>query len=87
MLAALATKRGAKSAFTRARVEQKKIARHQPDYAAGLGVLGLIDAALGQKHEAIREGERACELMPMQKDVMDGAELTINLALINTWGW
>ena len=66
----------AESAFNRARVEQEKIVREQPDYAAGLGILGLIDAALGRKEEAIREGERACELAPLKQDVVDGAELT-----------
>ena len=57
----------------------------QPDYAAGLGILGLIDAGLGRKDEAIREGERACQLTPLRKDVVDGAELMTNLALIYAW--
>src|SRR6202011_343675 len=65
----------AQSAFNQARAEQEKIVRQQPDYAAGLGILGLIDAALGRKEEAIREGERACELTPLKKDVVDGTEL------------
>ena len=56
----------ARSAFTRARAEQEKIVRDQPNYAAGLGILGLIDAALGRKAEAVREGERACELAPIK---------------------
>jgi len=75
----------AESAFKRARIEQEKIVREQPDYAASLSVLGLIDAALGRNEEAIREGERACELTPLKQDVVDGAELMINLALIYTW--
>jgi TolB-like protein/Tfp pilus assembly protein PilF len=75
----------AQSAFDRARTEQETIVRQQPDYAAGLSVLGLIDAALGRKEEAIREGERACTLTPLTKDVVDGAELIVNLALIYTW--
>ncbi|HLW35834.1 MAG TPA: FlgO family outer membrane protein [Chthoniobacterales bacterium] len=75
----------AESAFTRARVEQDKIVRDQPNYAAGIGILGLIDAALGRKQEAIREGERACELAPLDQDAVDGAELTTNLALIYAW--
>jgi TolB-like protein/Tfp pilus assembly protein PilF len=75
----------AESAFSRARVEQEKIVREQPDYAAGVGILGLIDAALGRKDDAIREGERACQLTPMKQDVVDGAELMINLAMIYAW--
>ena len=31
-------------------------------------VLGLIDAALGRKEEALREGRRAVELLPVEKD-------------------
>jgi TolB-like protein/Tfp pilus assembly protein PilF len=75
----------AQSAFNQARTEQEKIVREQPEYAAGLSILGLIDAALGRKEEAIREGERACQLTPLKKDVVDGAELIVNLALIYTW--
>jgi len=75
----------AETAFKRARTEQENIVREQPDYAAGLSILGLIDAALGQKDEAIREGARACQLTPVTKDVVDGAELTVNLALIYAW--
>lgn len=75
----------AESAFNRARVEQEKIVREQPDYAACVGILGLIDAALGRKDDAIREGGRACQLAPLNKDVVDGAELIVNLALIYAW--
>ncbi len=75
----------AESAFNRARVEQEKIVREQPDYAAGVGILGLIDAALGRKDDAVREGQRACQLTPLNKDVVDGAELIVNLALIYAW--
>ena len=75
----------AQSAFARARAEQEKIVRDQPNYAAGLSILGLIDAALGRKTEAVREGERACELAPVKQDAVDGVELAINLALIHVW--
>jgi tetratricopeptide (TPR) repeat protein len=75
----------AQIALANARREQEKIVHEQPDYAAGLGILGLINAGLGQKEEAIREGERACELLPLGKDAVDGAELVVNLALIYTW--
>ena len=40
----------------------------QPDYGPALCVLGLIDAALGRKEEALREGRRAIELLPVEKD-------------------
>src|SRR4029077_19539863 len=47
--------------FPAARTEQKKIVHAQPDYGPPLCVLGLIDAALGRKEEALREGRRAVE--------------------------
>src|SRR5205823_4435970 len=43
----------ARSAFIAARAEQEKIIRAQPNYGPPLCVLGLIDAALGRKEEAL----------------------------------
>jgi TolB-like protein/class 3 adenylate cyclase/Tfp pilus assembly protein PilF len=76
---------GAQSAFTAARGEVEKIVAKQPDFAAGLSLLGLIDAGLGQKEMALREGRRACELLPIKKDAVDGMNFAINLAQIYTW--
>jgi serine/threonine-protein kinase len=45
----------------------------------------MIDAGLGKKDDAIREGRRAVELLPETKDVMTGPELVRNLALIYAW--
>src|SRR5438093_3374380 len=56
----------ARSAFTAARVEQEKIVQAQPNYGPALSVLGLIDAGLGRKEEALREGRRAVELLPVE---------------------
>jgi len=41
------------------RAEQEKIVQAQPNYGPALCVLGLIDAGLGLKEEALREGQRA----------------------------
>ena len=49
------------------------------------GVLGLIDAALGRKDEAIREGRHAIELLPITKDSIDGAELVKYMGVIYAW--
>jgi tetratricopeptide (TPR) repeat protein len=45
----------------------------------------MCDAALGRKEDALREGRRAVELMPIAKDAMTGAELLRNLAIIYAW--
>jgi serine/threonine-protein kinase len=76
---------GAARAFTAARVEMEKIVREQPDYAQALCGLGMIDAALGCKEDALREGLRAVELLPVTKDAWAGANLLTNLAIIYTW--
>jgi tetratricopeptide (TPR) repeat protein len=76
---------GAEKAFTAAHVEIEKIAREQPDYAQALCALGLIDAALGRKEDALREGRRAVEVSPITKDAWSRAEVLINLAIIYAW--
>jgi serine/threonine protein kinase/Tfp pilus assembly protein PilF len=53
-------------AFTAARAEQEKIVQAQPNYGPPLCVLGLIDAALGRIEEALREGQRAVALLPVE---------------------
>ena len=75
----------ARSAFVAARTEVQKIVEQQPDFAAALSLLGMIDAGLDKKEEAVREGQRACELLPISKDAIDGTFLAINLAQIYAW--
>jgi TolB-like protein/Flp pilus assembly protein TadD len=75
----------ARSAFTAARAEQEKIVQAQPNYGPALCALGLIDAGLGRKEEALREGRRAVELLPVEKDSMNGAAIVKYLAMIAAW--
>jgi len=75
----------ARAAFTAARAEQEKQILARPDDAGTLCVLGLIDAALGQKDEALREGRRAVELLPVEKDAIGGARIVVSLAKIAAW--
>jgi tetratricopeptide (TPR) repeat protein len=72
----------ARGGFNRARKEIEKVLRDQPAYAEGLCVLGMIDAALGEKEAAIQEGRRAVELLPISKDALNGARLAEYLAVI-----
>ena len=48
-------------------------------------MLGMADAALGHKEDAIREGRRAVELMPVSKDAITGLLLIQYLAVIYAW--
>ncbi|HWY40073.1 MAG TPA: adenylate/guanylate cyclase domain-containing protein [Chthoniobacterales bacterium] len=75
----------AQSAFAAARTEIANTVAKQPDFAGGLSLLGLIDAALGRKDDALREGRRACELLPISRDAIDGAAFAVNLAQIYAW--
>jgi serine/threonine protein kinase/tetratricopeptide (TPR) repeat protein len=46
--------------------------------------LGIAYAALGQAEDAIREGKRAVELLPISKDAVYGIPYVMDLALIYT---
>ena len=73
-----------RSAFTAARGEQEKVVQAEPNYAEAMCVLGLIDAALGRKEEALREGRRAVELLPVEKEA-NGNTMIKYLAMIAAW--
>jgi TolB-like protein/Tfp pilus assembly protein PilF len=73
---------GAQAAFTDARAETEKIVRAQPNNANPLSILALIDAQLGEKEKAIREGRTACDMLPISKDAFNGVELITNLATV-----
>jgi TolB-like protein len=75
----------ARAAFLAAHTELERTVSEQPGYAPALCVLGLIDAALGRKDEAIREGRRAIEILPITKDSIDGAELVKYMGVIYAW--
>jgi serine/threonine protein kinase/tetratricopeptide (TPR) repeat protein len=75
----------AHAAFTAARAEQEKIVESQPGFGPPWCVLGLIDAALGRTQEALREGNRAVELVPVKKDAVTGPVMMKYLAMIAAW--
>jgi serine/threonine-protein kinase len=75
----------ARATFTIARIQQEEVTRAQPDYAPALCVLGLIDAGLGRKEEALREGRRAVELLPVVRNSLEGALMIQFFAIICAW--
>jgi tetratricopeptide (TPR) repeat protein len=75
----------ARAAFTAARAEQEKAVQAQSDYGPPLCALGLIDAGLGRKEQALREGRRAVELLPVEKDAINGPLMIAYLAMIAAW--
>ena len=75
----------ARAAFAAARAKQEKIVQAQPDYGPAFCVLGLIDAGLGRKEDALREGRRALELLPVEKDSINGGHITEFFAITCAW--
>jgi TolB-like protein/Flp pilus assembly protein TadD len=75
----------ARSALNFARAKQEKIVDNQPNFGPSWCALGLIDAALGRKEEALREGRRAVELVPLDKDAIRGGAMAKSLAMIAAW--
>jgi len=75
----------AQAAFTSARNEVSKSVEKQPEFIGAISLLGMIDAGLGRKEQALREGRRACELLPISKDAIAGAAYAVNLAQIYAW--
>jgi tetratricopeptide (TPR) repeat protein len=78
-------KEKASVAFAEARRQVEEVAQKQPDFPAALSLLGLIDAGLERKDDAIREARRACDLLPMTADAVDGVAYAANLAQAYTW--
>ncbi len=72
-------------AFTSARAGLEPVVREQPDYAQALCVLGMTDAGLGRKEDALREGRRAVELLPVAQDSVNGPHMITFLAVICAW--
>jgi TolB-like protein/tRNA A-37 threonylcarbamoyl transferase component Bud32 len=75
----------ARAALNTARKELSETVENQPDYAAALCGLGVVDAVLGNREDAIREGERAVQLIPVSKNAIQGATLIRYLAVIYAW--
>ena len=53
-----------------------------PGEASRHALLGQTYAGLGLKQQAVREGERAVELLPETKDALDGPAMVLILAKI-----
>ena len=75
----------ARAAFMRARAQQEEEIRDHPDSIVLLSDLGLIDAALGRKEEALNEGRRAMELASSVKDESTEPDVERYFAIICAW--
>ena len=84
----IAQRRGDADAARRSFIEaqaavQKDLAKWEHDEKT-LVMAGLVNAALGNRDDAIRFGRRAVELLPASRDALDGPLVATNLAVIYT---
>ena len=57
---------------------------HWTDHPKASAMLGLVEAARGNKSEALQYAQRAVELLPVSRDAFDGPILETNLAVVET---
>ena len=75
----------ARAAFEAIRHSQQKMVQEQSDFGPTVCVLALIDAGLGRKEEALRESRRAVELVPLEKDALNGSDMIHYSAIAAAW--
>src|SRR5436190_1241937 len=73
------------AAFKAARVIFETRLKNKPNDPRTLAVLAQVDANLGNKELALQEAQKAAALMPVSKDVYDGALILQGLAQVYTW--
>jgi TolB-like protein/predicted Ser/Thr protein kinase len=74
-----------RAAFMRARAQQEEAIRGHPEDVTLLSELGLIDAGLGRKEEALNEARRAMELGSSVKNSFTEPYVKICFAIICAW--
>jgi TolB-like protein/Flp pilus assembly protein TadD len=78
----LSDPKAARAAFDSARTLLEAELAKYPDDPRYHSSLGIAYAALGRKNEALREGHRATELLPLEKDAVYGFSHLHDLAVI-----
>jgi TolB-like protein/Flp pilus assembly protein TadD len=56
-----------------------------PSNALLLSALAVVDALLKRNEEAVAEGQRAVETLPVSMDALDGPCVVMNLAVVYAW--
>jgi len=74
-----------KPEFEQSRDVLSKKSQGAPNNALLLSALAVVDALLKRNEEAIAEGQKAVETLPVSKDAMDGPTVLTNLAVVYAW--
>jgi TolB-like protein/Flp pilus assembly protein TadD len=82
---AMGNAEAARASYEQALIVAERAVQDSPDEPARRMVLALIYAGLGRKEDALREGNRAVEILPESKDALNGPILKIGLARIHTF--
>jgi hypothetical protein len=72
-------------AETREQLNQRVQMSEGDGNARLLSQLAVVDALLGKKRDAVLEGKRAVEMLPISKDAVDGPLVLLNLAVVYAW--
>jgi serine/threonine-protein kinase len=72
----------AQAEFEAARPAIEKLVAESPQSGTRRAQLGLLYAFLGRKEDALREGKRAMELIPITHDIIEGAVVEAFYAMI-----
>src|SRR5439155_6955109 len=75
----------ARSAFSSAQQHYAALLGNRNEQPRLLSHLAIVDAALGRKEEALQEGRRAVEMLPLSRDAVYGPEIERNVALVYSW--
>jgi TolB-like protein/Tfp pilus assembly protein PilF len=73
------------AAFSTARTILEQRLVNKPEHARTIAVLAQVDAGLGRKELAVQEAKHAVDLMPISKDIYDGALVLEGLDQVYTW--
>jgi serine/threonine-protein kinase len=72
----------AKRYYEKAKVIMTQKIEEEPEDSRYHSTLGIINAGLGQKENAIRSGERGIELLPVSKEAWRGSFREYDMAII-----
>ncbi|HEX3445069.1 MAG TPA: TIR domain-containing protein [Chthoniobacterales bacterium] len=76
---------GANPNFVEARERLNQKVRTSPGNPLLLSALAIVDALLAQTEDAIKEAQRAVQMLPISQDAMDGPGVLANLAVVYAW--
>jgi serine/threonine protein kinase/Flp pilus assembly protein TadD len=74
-----------KPEFQQSRELLSKKSQAAPSNALLLSALAVVDALLKRNEDAVAEGQRAVETMPVSRDALDGPCIVMNLAVVYAW--